>query len=146
MLFSHTRGRSIVSLSSAETLGTVVACTVAPSPARIEGFRLKTRGRGGHVLAWENIHAFGNDAVTIRSMEKLQAEKDMEPGAPADKSHDPIGKPVLTETGVSRGMVEDIDFNEENGHIRRLLTAEAEIPGERLLGTGNYALIVTSPG
>jgi uncharacterized protein YrrD len=146
MLFSHAHGRGVVDLSTADTLGTVAACVVAPFPARIAGLRLKTRGPGRHTLVWDDVQAFGPDAVTVRAAGSVRSEKDTEPGDPTARSHDPVGKPVLTETGVGRGTVTDIDFDEESGHIRRLMTAEEEISGERLLGVGNHAVIVSQPG
>ncbi len=146
MLFSHARSRSVVSVSTAETVGTLTGCTVAASPTRIAGFRVKTRGLGGRTLTWENILSFGADAVTVRSAETLEPERHLDSGAPAHKSHDPIGKPVLTERGESRGRVADIDFDAETGRIVRLLTTEQAIPGEQLLGAGDYALVVRDTG
>jgi len=142
MLFGHARSRSVVSVSGAETVGTLAACTVAAAPARVAGFRLKARGRGGHVLLWDDILAFGADAVTIRAAEDLRAERDIDPADPAHKSHDPLGKLVLTERGEALGTADDIDFDEATGRIRRLLTTEAEISGERILGTGLFAVVV----
>ncbi|MFJ8073765.1 PRC-barrel domain-containing protein [Streptomyces sp. NPDC096176] len=132
----------MVSVSGAETVGTLAACTITASPARIAGFRLKTRGRGGYVLPWDNVLAFGADAVTIRSAENLRAEKDIDPADPAHKSREPLGKPVLTEGGDGLGTLADIDFDERTGRIRRLVSTEAEISGDQILGTGIFALVV----
>ncbi len=143
MLFSQAHGRSVVSVSTAETLGTVAGCVIAPSPARLVAFRLKMRGRGGHVLTWDNIHSIGTDAITVRSADNIHAERDTDLSERVDKSHDPIGKPILSESGESTGKVMDIDFDPETGRLQRLLTIDQEIDGERLLGSGSYAVIVS---
>ncbi|WP_338672486.1 PRC-barrel domain-containing protein [Streptomyces sp. SCSIO 30461] len=142
MLFSDVRSRSVISVSGAETVGTIAACTIAASPSRVAGFRLKTRGMGGHVLPWDDVLAMGNDAVTIRSAENLQAGKDVDSADPVHKSREPLGKPLLTENGEVLGTVIDIDFDERTGRISRLISTEAEIRGDQILGTGTFALVV----
>ncbi|WP_267243399.1 PRC-barrel domain-containing protein [Streptomyces sp. PR69] len=146
MLFSHILGFAVVSVTTAETVGSVTACAVAPSPARVTALRLKTRGHGGHVLPWDDIRSIGADAVTVRDLDLIVAEKDIAAGDPIDKVHDPVGKPVLTEAGELKGAVADVDFDESDGSIRRLITDDEEIPGERLLGAGSYAVVVSAPG
>ncbi|MFJ9541289.1 PRC-barrel domain-containing protein [Streptomyces sp. NPDC101225] len=145
MLFNKAQGQAVVDLTSAETVGTVTACTVAPSPARIAGLRLKTRGLGHHTLEWANVHAFGPDAVAVEEAGRLRDERTIEPADPAHATHDPIGKTVLTETGSGMGTVTDIEFDEESGQVRHLLTDEEQIPGGALLGVGSYAVVVTAP-
>lgn len=145
MLFSKAQGKAVMDLTSADTLGTVTACTVAASPAHIAGLRLKTRGRGHHTLDWANVQAFGPDAVAVEAAGRLRDEKSIEPADPAHATHDPIGKAVLTETGIGKGTVTDIEFDERSGQIRQLLTDEEQIPGEALLGVGSYAVVVAAP-
>ncbi|MFR0355075.1 PRC-barrel domain-containing protein [Streptomyces sediminimaris] len=145
MLFSKALGRAVMDLSSADTLATVTACTVAPSPAHIAGLRLKTRGRGHHTLEWAHVQAFGPDAIAVEEAGRLRDEKTIEPADPAHATHDPIGKAVLTETGVGKGTVTDIEFDERSGRVRHLLTDEEQIPGEALLGVGSYAVVVSAP-
>ncbi|MFE7763857.1 PRC-barrel domain-containing protein [Streptomyces sp. NPDC057438] len=145
MLFTKAQGKAVMDLTTAETVGTVAACTVAPSPPRIAGLRLKTRGRGHHTLEWNDVQSFGPDAVAVEEAGRIRDDKDIDPGNHAHATHDPIGKAVLTETGLNKGTVIDIEFDEQSGGIRQLLTAEEQIPGEELLGVGSYAVIVTAP-
>ncbi|ELS57660.1 hypothetical protein STVIR_1398 [Streptomyces viridochromogenes Tue57] len=132
-------------LNTAETVGAVTACTVAPSPARIAGLRLRTRGRGHHTLDWSDIQSFGPDAVAVEGAGRIRDERDIDPRDPAHAAHDPIGKAVLTETGLSKGTVLDIEFDEQSGRIRHFLTDEEQIAGEELLGVGSYAVVVSAP-
>ncbi|MBX9399240.1 PRC-barrel domain-containing protein [Streptomyces sp. TRM72054] len=145
MLFTKARGRTVMDLTTAETVGTVAACTVAPSPARIAGLRLKTRGRGHHTLPWEDVQSFGPDAVSVAEADRIRDEKDIDTSDHAHAVHDPIGKAVLTETGLKKGTVIDVEFDERSGDIVHLLTAEERIPGDELLGVGSYAVVVTAP-
>ncbi|MFE3637518.1 PRC-barrel domain-containing protein [Streptomyces sp. NPDC059168] len=145
MLLSKAQGEAVMDLATADTVGTVTACTVAPSPARIAGLRLKTRDRGHHTLVWEDVRSFGPDAVAVEGADRIRDEKDMDPGDPAGATHDPVGKAVLTETGVQKGTVIDVEFDERSGRVGRLLTAEEQIPGEDLLGVGSHAVVVSAP-
>ncbi|MFE9366747.1 PRC-barrel domain-containing protein [Streptomyces sp. NPDC006978] len=142
MLFSQAKGRNVVAVTTAETLATVTGITVAPAPARIAALRVKTRGPGTKVT-WSHVHSFGPDAVTVRTPDTIQGDEDT--STPADKHHDPIGKRVLTETGQDLGTLDDIDFDETTGHIQRLIMAGQDIPGDRLLGSGTYATVITAP-
>lgn len=145
MLLSRTQGEAVMDLVTAETVGTVAACTVAPSPARIAGLRLKTRGRGNYTLAWEDVRSFGPDAVAVEGADRIRDEKDIDPGDPASAVHDPVGKAVLTDTGREKGTVVDVEFDEQTGHIGHLLTSEEQIPGDTLLAVGSYAVVVSAP-
>ncbi|AMW14557.1 hypothetical protein A4E84_36820 [Streptomyces qaidamensis] len=145
MLLSRAQGRAVVDLATAETIGTVAACTVAPSPSRISGLRLKTRGRGHHSLHWEDVQSFGPDAVSIEEADRIRDEKDMDTGDHAHAVHDPVGKAVLTETGLEKGTVMDVEFDEQSGRVAHLLTGEEQIPGDHLIGVGSYAVVVTAP-
>ncbi|MBG0851512.1 PRC-barrel domain-containing protein [Streptomyces spinoverrucosus] len=145
MLFTRAQGRTVMDLATAQTVGTVEACTVAPSPARLAGLRLKTRGRGHHTLSWEDVQSFGPDEVTVEGADRIRDEKDIDPSHHAHAVHDPIGKTVLTDTGVRKGTVTDIDFDEQSGSILHLMTPDEQIPGDALVGVGSYAVVVTAP-
>ncbi|MFE9255294.1 PRC-barrel domain-containing protein [Streptomyces sp. NPDC006879] len=143
MLFSQTTGRPVIALVTAETLATVAGLTIAAAPARVASIRLKSHG-AGTLLSWDRIQAFGPDAVTVRSAEKIQSEKDLADSLKGGL-HDPIGKRILTEAGEDLGPLDDIEFDESTGQITRLITVSREIPGEQLLGSGSYAVVVSAP-
>ncbi|AYV26429.1 PRC-barrel domain-containing protein [Streptomyces avidinii] len=140
-LFSQTKGRGVIALSTAEALASVTGLALAPSPARIAALRVKTK-RPGTLVTWNHVQAFGPDAITVRSADDIQTEDDTK--TPADKQHDPLGKRVLTETGHDLGTVQDIEFGATTGHIQRLILDSQDVDGERLLGAGSYAVIVAT--
>ncbi|WP_338894904.1 PRC-barrel domain-containing protein [Streptomyces sp. TG1A-60] len=145
MLFTKAQGRAVMDLTTAQTVGTVAACTVAPSPARIAGLRLKTPGRRHHTLDWNDVRSFGPDEVAVDEAGRIRDEKSIDPGDDTHATHDPIGKAVLTETGLDQGTVLDIEFDGNTGHIAHLLTDKEQIPGDALLGVGSYAVVVATP-
>lgn len=104
MLFIQPQGRPVMDLTTAETIGTVSSCTVAPSPARIAGLRLSTRDRRHHTLNWDNVQSFGPDTVAVEEADRVRDEKNIDPADDTHATHDPIGKPVLTETGLNNGV------------------------------------------
>ncbi|MDX6760124.1 MULTISPECIES: PRC-barrel domain-containing protein [Streptomyces] len=141
-LFSQTKGRGVVGLSTAETLATVTGMAIAAAPARIAALRVKTKSPGT-IVTWNHVQAFGPDVITVRSADDFQTEDDVK--TPAGKHHDPLGKRVLTETGQDLGTVQDIEFHATTGHIQRLVLSGQDVDGERLLGAGSYAVIVAAP-
>ncbi|OII64998.1 hypothetical protein BJP40_18615 [Streptomyces sp. CC53] len=143
MLFSEARGRPVIDLATAEAVGTISTCTLAGSPARITGLRLKAKGRARPEVDWDRIHAFGSDAVTVDAGDRIRDERDIEPSDPAHSRHDPLDKPVLAETGAGGGTLMDIDFDEATGEVRHLITTDGRITGDHLLEVGSYATIVT---
>lgn len=144
MLFGEAFGRPVVSVTTAESIGTVAACVVGGRPARVTAIRLKTRGLGGHIVTWDNIGSFGEDAVIIRSMEKLRSDKHLDGQDPAHPRHDFLGKPVLTETGELHGTVEDLDFDQQTGRVQHLLAGDGRVPGESVLGSGDDAVVISA--
>jgi uncharacterized protein YrrD len=91
------------------------------------------------------VRSFGPDAVAVEGADRIRDEKDIDPSDPASAAHDPVGKAVLTETGLQKGTVIDVEFDERSGRMSHLLTAEEHIPGDDLLGVGSYAVVVSAP-
>jgi len=57
----------------------------------------------------------------------------------------PLGKRILTEDGVALGNLVDLECDAVSGLIRRLVLADDDLAGKRLLGIGPFAVVVTSP-
>ncbi|EFL29843.1 conserved hypothetical protein [Streptomyces viridochromogenes DSM 40736] len=136
MLFSQTRGLPVLTLAEADEIGVVRSLTVdAPS-----GVVTHVRVRGRHtrkdtVLAWGALHAIGPDAVLVRSAA---------PPAEVPPHHELPGLRILAETGDQLGTVQDVVFEPETGRIEAVRTAQGDLPADRLLGLGDYALVVRS--
>lgn len=134
MLFSEARGLPVLTLTEAEEVGSLRSLTVDA----VSGVVTHVRVRGRHsrketVLAWGALHAIGPDAVLVRTT-----------GEPSEvpPHHELPGLRILTETGDALGTVQDVAFEPETGRLEAIVTAHGDLPADRLLGLGDYALVV----
>ncbi|MEU6556545.1 PRC-barrel domain-containing protein [Streptomyces sp. NPDC046915] len=138
MLYSQVRGLPVVTLAEAAEIGVVKALTVDAAARAVTHVRVGARrGRGNTVLPWEALHAVGPDAVLVR---RDPAADTGAPPAPAH--HEALRHRILTEAGDERGTVQDLAFDPATGRVETVYTALGTIPADRLLGLGDYALVV----
>ena len=64
MLLSEVRGHKVVSTSTAQTVGHIADLVIDPPRGRVVAITLKRAGRA-NTVPWEDITAFGADAVTV---------------------------------------------------------------------------------
>lgn len=142
MLFSESTGRKVVSTSTADTVGTVAGFFVDPHNRAVAGVHVK-KTKSGNALAWSGISAFGIDAVTVGSSDAIvDAHDEASLSALEGKTHDVLGKRILSTGGVELGKVDDVDFDPETGAIISLVVGAEQIEGRALIGVGSYAVIV----
>ncbi|MGW1501743.1 PRC-barrel domain-containing protein [Streptomyces mirabilis] len=135
-LFSEIRGLPVVTLGEANELGVVRSLTIDVVSGLVGQVRLSpARGRKEIAIGWSALHVIGPDAVLVRSGTALDT-------APPPTPVEILGVRVLTEDGDERGTVRDIDFDPVTGRVEKLRTALGDIPGDRLVGLGDYALVV----
>jgi len=140
--FSDIAGNPVMDNSTATSAGKVAAPIVDPVTQRVIGFRVKKSKGPGDVLLWDAIAGLGPDALTVESAERVtDPPKDLKDRA--SRKLDLIGRAVLTEHGHALGKVRDIEFDPSNGQVTSLMLKDAFVDGERLLGIGNYAVVVT---
>ena len=133
MRFSEAKGHRVMSTSEAVTVGRVKSLVVDVPAARVVALQLRKTPGEGSLLTWEDMSAFGRDAITVATGDLVRL---------SDKQHDAIGKRVLTTEGVELGSVQDIDFDLADGSIVSVLTETDEVAGSRLLDLGSYAIVV----
>ncbi|MFE6200847.1 PRC-barrel domain-containing protein [Streptomyces sp. NPDC057838] len=133
MLFSEAQGLPVLTLDDAEELGTVRALTVDAASGVVTHVRVRGPHRKETVLPWGALHAVGPDAVLVRS---ARAPAEMPP------HHELPGLRILAETGDHLGTVQDVVFEPGTGRLEAVLTVHGELPADRLLGLGGYALVV----
>ncbi|GAA0453116.1 PRC-barrel domain-containing protein [Streptomyces sp. NPDC046215] len=136
MLFSRTRGLPVVTAEEAAELGTVKALTVDATDRRV-GHLFLSGGRSGGpgALPWSRVRAVGPDAVIVHSAVAAHPE-------PAPVRAEVLGSRVLTDGGEEHGTVEDVAFDPVTGRIDTVHTTRGAVPGDRLIGLGEYALVV----
>lgn len=141
-LFSEAKGRQVVSTSTADTVGKVHELVVDPATRTVLALELK-KTASGDTLRYTDITAFGEDAVTVAGADAItEAGEDV--AALLGKDHHLLGKRVLSSAGDELGKVTDIEFSAESGRVTALHLDGSQVAGQRLLGVGSYAVVVTA--
>lgn len=143
MLFSQARKRDVVSTATATRVARVDGFVVLPGPARVALLRLGKVSGAGTLLDWDDVQGFGPDAVTVATDAVIRPARDGLEQRAEDNDLEILGKRVLTERGMELGTVTDVDFDPETGAVTALITKTETIPGERLIGLGSYAVVVS---
>jgi uncharacterized protein YrrD len=143
MLFSQARKRDVVNTATATRIARVDGFVVLPGPARVALLRLGKVSGAGTLLAWDDVQGFGPDAVTVATDAVIRPARDALEQRAEDNDLEILGKRVLTERGMDLGTVTDVDFDPDTGSITTLITKTETIAGERLIGLGGYAAVVS---
>jgi uncharacterized protein YrrD len=143
MLFSQARKRDVVNTATATRVARVDGFVVLPGPARVALLRLGKVSGAGTLLAWDDLQGFGPDAVTVATDAVIRPARDALEQRAEDNDLEILGKRVLTERGMELGAVTDVDFDLETGAVITLITKTETIAGERLIGLGGYAVVVS---
>jgi uncharacterized protein YrrD len=143
MLFSQARKRDVVDTATATRIARVDGFVVLPAPARVALLRLGKVSGAGTLLAWDDVQGFGPDAVTVATDAVIRPARDAVEQRAEDNDLEILGKRVLTEHGMELGTVTDVDFDPDTGSITTLITKTETIAGERLIGLGGYAAVVS---
>jgi uncharacterized protein YrrD len=150
---SDVRGLPVVTVRGGEDVAQVRDIIYQAQAGRLQGFTLNKRGffsgRLSEVLAAEQIHAIGQDAVMILDEDKLRAPEEAPKGVgDPEGGRDVIGNDVLTEGGKSLGEIKDVVLL-VGGHgdvvgyqIKRPTGEDAYIPLPSQLAVSGTSLVV----
>lgn len=140
MLFSEATGHKVVSTITADTVGRVHGFVVDARGPNIAALQLK-KTDSGNTLRWQDVTAFGVDAVTVPGAERITDGGD-DLGPLLDKRNHVLGKRVLATSGDELGKVKDVDFDPATGAVLALVLDDGHVEGRRLVGVGSYAVVV----
>jgi sporulation protein YlmC with PRC-barrel domain len=141
MRLSAARGRKVVAMNTAATVGRLDDFVIDARTARVVALRLrKTRVRAS-MLPWSDVHGFGDDAITVADAGRI-VEPDRDLAELASKSSALLRKRVLSTAGVDLGQATDVDIDTATGEVVVLLLPNGTIAGSRLVGAGPYAVVV----
>lgn len=143
MLFSDALRRDVVSTATATRVARVAGFVVAAGPARVALLRLGKVTGDGTLLAWEDVQGFGSDAATVADAAVIRGPRDEEEERLDSTASDILGKRVLTERGDELGEIADVDFDPGTGAVVTFITGKETIVGDRLIGHGSYAVVVS---
>ncbi len=144
MLFSQARKSDVVRTDTATKVARVDGFVVAAGPARVALLRLGKVMTEGSLVYWDDLQGFGPDAATIVDASVIRTPEDELERRAESGELEILGKRVLTERGDELGAVTDVDFDVETGAVTSLLTRSEAISGQRLIGHGRYAVIVSA--
>lgn len=138
--FAEADGRKVVSTSTAETVGRVDGFVVDVRGPYLVALQLK-KTHAGDILRWNDVTAFGADAVTVSGADKIvSADEDLAPLL--DKRNHMLKKRVLTTAGDELGTVRDVEFDAVTGAIVSVHVGDTAVPGKALVGIGHWAVVV----
>ncbi len=140
MLFSEARHRKVVNTADATTVGQVKSFVIDPKSASVIALVLR-KTNGGETLAWGDLTAFGSDAVTVDSADRLKDATE-QIAQLSDKHHKINGKLVLTVEGDALGEVKDVEFDPETGALVSLKLDNGKSSTGTMVGLGSYAVVV----
>ncbi len=140
MRITEARRRPVVATGTATTIGHVDGFLIEAEAARITGLRIDGEG-SATILPWDKLEAFGPDAVTVSGADVLREPADVAEQRRSHSDLDPIGKPAIEESGNGLGTVSDVDFDPATGALRAVITEVYELPADKLLGLGSYAMV-----
>ncbi|CAM5689513.1 PRC-barrel domain-containing protein [Streptomyces violaceorubidus] len=134
MLFTEVRGLPVLPPDGAGPLGTVTSLTVDVVTRSVSHVRWRG-GRFGRetALPWDAVGTVGPGALRVSAATAPE---------PAPPGHDLLGRRILTDTGAGQGTVLDVAFDTRTARLLALFTTRGELPADRLLGLGDYALVV----
>lgn len=144
MLFSEARKRAVVNTATATRVARVDGFVVLPGPARVALLRLGKVSGPGSLLAWEDVQGFGPDAVTVATDAVIRPPRDDLEQRAENSDLEILGKRLLSEQGTELGTVTDVDFDPETGAVTSLITKTDTVAGQRLIGLGGYAAVVSA--
>ena len=142
MLFSEAKRHPVMSTDSATTIGRLDRFVVDPATMSVIALQLKKTEGDGDTLHWGDQLAFGPDAITVEGPDVIVSAH----GRAAEliaRDCELLNKRVLTDGGTEIGKIKDIDFDPDTGHVQLLVTDRGDLPGERLVGCGSYAVVVS---
>jgi uncharacterized protein YrrD len=144
MLFSQARKRDVVNTTTATRVARVDGFVVLPGPARVALLRLSKVSGAGTLVSWEDVRGFGPDAVTVATDTVIRPARDALEQRAEDNDLEILGKRILSEQGTELGTITDVDFDPETGAVTTLITKTEAIDGQRMIGLGGYAVVVSA--
>jgi uncharacterized protein YrrD len=113
-------GLPVVTTSTGEDIAETRDVIYIPDLGRVAGFTLNKRGRLAgrlkNVLAMEQVHAVGRDAVMVTDASALDAPEG-DAAAHDARGRNVIGNQVLTDTGKELGIVRDLIVEMNRGEV-----------------------------
>jgi len=135
-------GQPVIARESADRLGAVDGVVIDPEARRVVAVQLGAN-KSCRFVGWDEISAIGPDAVMVSSSAGVrETEGPLEERAAAGNAG-LLGKRLLDDAGDELGTVDDVEFDDTTGVVEHLRAGDEPIAGERIIGIGSYAVVVS---
>jgi uncharacterized protein YrrD len=134
----------VVVEDTAEQTGEVTGFVVDPDHATVHALHVGGKHASARFVSWEDIAAFGADAVIVKGSTSVHDSSDDHEQRSANGELEMLDKRVLTDVGDELGVIEDVDFDPLDGHLEHVTVGGGRVDPGRLIGIGTYAVIVTA--
>lgn len=126
MHYTDLKGRQVVALDTADTLGHVADGVMAREGLCFAGLKINLSGlfSGSSAVRWDDIYGIGADAITLKEGHILKDAERTQELAGLPSANDILGDRVMSEYGTELGTVGDIDLNGETGQVNSFLLSE----------------------
>ncbi|CAN5778465.1 hypothetical protein BH24ACT5_BH24ACT5_10460 [soil metagenome] len=142
--FNDAKGRQVVATDTAENIGSVRGFVVDPGSRAVTAIHIAGSGDDASMLAWDDVAAFGVDAVMATRADAVRAPAgESEVGVAKGESTLP-GTRVLSADGHFLGTATDAGFDPATGSVTSVITDRGEFSGGALHAIGSYAIVVDS--
>ena len=136
-------GLPVVSRTSAETVGALVAPVIDVNARRVVAWQV-VKGRRPIVVENANLAGIGQAAAMLDEEASMREPASPEEVETVKGNHILLGARVLTDAGDVLGTVEDAEVDSDSGEIAFVRTSNGDVSAERLRGFGSYALVVSA--
>lgn len=138
--FREGAGRTVMSRTSAESVGQVQHFAVSPDEQRITAVVIDAKHN--LLVEWSAIESFGADAVVVESASVAREPVNESEKRAVAGDLDMVGKIVLSDRGNGCGATHDVEFDAQSGRLSALMTDAGRIDTARLIGVGDFAVVV----
>lgn len=131
MRFSELKGRAVVELNGAKTIGHLEDLVADMQTRQVIGLRVKEGGLFGktNTLAKEALQSIGQDALTVSLADEPTPNDTVLEKGPGFS--DLIGKQVVSQGGKLVGEISDIDLNPANLAVTAYEVREGGLLGKK---------------
>ena len=143
--FSEADGRPVIARDTARRIGSIKRYLIDPATASVLAIQIGDKSGQPQIVDWSSISAFGEDAVIVESDRVARGISGEREERFIKGAEDLKDKRVLTDRGDELGTVRDVTFDTRTGRLSHLSLREQELPIERLVALGPYAVIVPTP-
>lgn len=141
--FTSAIGRKVIAANSADDVGKVKTFVVDQAGTSITQIQVTGRKRNAELVNWQDVEAFGPDALIIKDVVHLHEAPDERTEEMVRGTVEYLDSLILSDDGEELGTVSDVHFDEKSGEIVGVLgETVGRVEGDKIASLGSYALVI----